>query len=287
MNSHDVHALGRHIATFAGRAPSVHNTQPWHFSLDGHLLHVYANPARRLLVSDPDGREMLVSCGAAIRFAELIAQQYVEQIKVTYFPNQVRRLHLATIELGGTLIRPTTPFTGIEETIDLRWSDRRPFGAPNRPALAYELAMVDERHTRCSVTLAEPETVALITAMGAQHQHAENAPEQHPVLVGARNGEGAEDQRDDEDVVEGEALLDDEAGQVEHAGVGAEVIPDPAAEEQGDADIERGEDEAAADADLVIAAVEHAEIEDEKRRHDADEQRPRDRGLAEKLGTEK
>jgi hypothetical protein len=170
MNSHDLHALGRHIATFAGRAPSVHNTQPWHFSLDGHLLHVYANPARRLLVSDPDGREMLVSCGTAIRFAELIAKQYVDRIDVTYFPNQVRRLHLATIELGGTIVRPAAPFTGIEETIGMRWSDRRPFDAPDRPSLAYQLAMVDDRYTRCSVTLAEPETVALITAMGAQHQ---------------------------------------------------------------------------------------------------------------------
>ncbi|WP_018178633.1 Acg family FMN-binding oxidoreductase [Jongsikchunia kroppenstedtii] len=169
MDRQDVHALGRHIATFAGRAPSVHNTQPWHFSLDGHLLHVYANPARRLLTSDPDGREMLISCGAAIRFAELVAEQYVDRVEVTYFPNQVRRLHLATIELGGTVVRPATPATGVEETIGARWSDRRPFDAPDRAAVADQLALVSKQYRRCSATIAGPDTVALIAAMGSQH----------------------------------------------------------------------------------------------------------------------
>ena len=36
----------------------------------------------------------------------------------------------------------------------------------------------------------------------AQHESAEDAVEEHPVLVGGRDGVGAEDQRPDEDVVE-------------------------------------------------------------------------------------
>ena len=52
------------IAT-AARAPSVHNTQPWRFRAGDGTIDLYADPRRRLHV-DKDGREMLISCGAAL-----------------------------------------------------------------------------------------------------------------------------------------------------------------------------------------------------------------------------
>jgi len=48
----------------------------------------------------------------------------------------------------------------------------------------------------------------------AHHQRAEDAPEEHAMLVHRRHAEVREDQRDDEDVVDAEAFLDDVAGQV-------------------------------------------------------------------------
>jgi hypothetical protein len=47
-------------------APSVHNTQPWRFSVRGSRLSLSADPDRRLGVADPEGREMLIGCGAAL-----------------------------------------------------------------------------------------------------------------------------------------------------------------------------------------------------------------------------
>lgn len=47
-------------------APSVHNTQPWWFSAGDRQISVYADSARRLPVADPAGREMMISCGAAV-----------------------------------------------------------------------------------------------------------------------------------------------------------------------------------------------------------------------------
>lgn len=47
-------------------APSVHNTQPWRFVADGQQISLYADAARGLPVADPDGREMMISCGAAL-----------------------------------------------------------------------------------------------------------------------------------------------------------------------------------------------------------------------------
>ncbi|WP_026403458.1 Acg family FMN-binding oxidoreductase [Actinomadura rifamycini] len=47
-------------------APSVHNTQPWRFGVRGARISVRADADRRLGVADPAGREMLISCGAAL-----------------------------------------------------------------------------------------------------------------------------------------------------------------------------------------------------------------------------
>jgi len=52
-------------------APSVHNTQPWLFSAGDREIRVYADARRQLLVADPGGREMMISCGAALFTARL------------------------------------------------------------------------------------------------------------------------------------------------------------------------------------------------------------------------
>jgi len=52
-------------------APSVHNTQPWWFTAGPGGLCLYADRARQLTAADPDGREMLISCGAALFTARL------------------------------------------------------------------------------------------------------------------------------------------------------------------------------------------------------------------------
>jgi hypothetical protein len=40
-------------------APSVHNTQPWHFTADGQQISLHADAGRQLHVTDPDGRDWL------------------------------------------------------------------------------------------------------------------------------------------------------------------------------------------------------------------------------------
>jgi nitroreductase len=56
----------RFVVDAAVHAPSVHNTQPWWFSHDEHQISVHADTERRLPVADPHGREMMISCGAAL-----------------------------------------------------------------------------------------------------------------------------------------------------------------------------------------------------------------------------
>src|SRR5215469_1782862 len=63
--------IARYVVGEAVWTPSVHNTQPWWFSVDSTGLCLYADPARQLAVADPAGREMLISCGAALFTARL------------------------------------------------------------------------------------------------------------------------------------------------------------------------------------------------------------------------
>lgn len=55
------------LAALANRAPSVHNTQPARWALDdeGRILLV-ADLSRQLLIGDPSGRDLGLSCGASL-----------------------------------------------------------------------------------------------------------------------------------------------------------------------------------------------------------------------------
>ncbi len=54
------------VVAMAGRAPSVHNTQPWRFAIHDSAIDLLADTSRLLPSIDPDGRELMISCGAAL-----------------------------------------------------------------------------------------------------------------------------------------------------------------------------------------------------------------------------
>src|SRR6266849_1955430 len=80
------------IAT-AARAPSVHNTQPWRFRAGQYVIELYADQRRKLRV-DPAGREMLISCGAALFGLRLAVRSlgYLPVVKLLPDPARLRLL---------------------------------------------------------------------------------------------------------------------------------------------------------------------------------------------------
>ena len=54
-------------------APSRHNAQPWLFDIEGRELRVYGDWRRTLRAADPDGRELVMACGAALHNVEVAA----------------------------------------------------------------------------------------------------------------------------------------------------------------------------------------------------------------------
>jgi hypothetical protein len=54
------------LIAWALLSPSPHNTQPWSWSVRGKVIELRGNYSRQLLVSDPDGRELMIGCGCAL-----------------------------------------------------------------------------------------------------------------------------------------------------------------------------------------------------------------------------
>ncbi|MFC4114240.1 Acg family FMN-binding oxidoreductase [Nonomuraea zeae] len=86
----------------AGRwAPSVHNTQPWTFALSGEEISLRADVGRKLAVSDAAGRELLISCGAALFTMRTAMRCEGYEPLVRVLPDPDRPALLATIKAGA------------------------------------------------------------------------------------------------------------------------------------------------------------------------------------------
>jgi hypothetical protein len=96
------------MLAIAARAPSVHNTQPWRFAVGPHAIDLYADPARKLS-QDRDGREMLISCGAALFGLRLAVRGLGHLPVVSLFPDRSKPSLLARVALG-----PAEPATEAE-----------------------------------------------------------------------------------------------------------------------------------------------------------------------------
>ncbi|WP_079320906.1 hypothetical protein [Microbispora sp. GKU 823] len=80
-------------------APSIHNTQPWTFGVSGDEICLRADPDRKLRVSDPTGRQMTISCGAALFNVRITLQVLGYEPEVRRFPDPERPLLLATVRV--------------------------------------------------------------------------------------------------------------------------------------------------------------------------------------------
>src|ERR1700752_422485 len=81
---HTAAEVASYVVGAAVWAPSVHNTQPWRFTAAGAEITLHADVSRHIRVDDPYGREMLISCGAALLTAKLALRSlgYVPETRV-------------------------------------------------------------------------------------------------------------------------------------------------------------------------------------------------------------
>ncbi|WP_432921998.1 Acg family FMN-binding oxidoreductase [Microbispora sp. CA-135349] len=80
-------------------APSIHNTQPWSFGVSGDEISLRADPDRKLRVSDPTGRQLMISCGAALFNVRITLLALGYEPEVRRIPDPERPLLLATVRV--------------------------------------------------------------------------------------------------------------------------------------------------------------------------------------------
>lgn len=94
-----------HLLEYAALAPSGHNSQPWRFQVFEDRIELYADRNRQLPIVDPQGREMTISCGAALFHLRVAMTYFGYADKTQLLPNPADPDHLATVQLG----EPVTP----------------------------------------------------------------------------------------------------------------------------------------------------------------------------------
>ena len=143
-----------YLITMAARAPSVHNTQPWRFRVGEDAIELYADP-RRKLHTDPLGREMLISCGAALFGLRLAIRSLGYQPLVELLPDPARLRLLARVRLSAG-----TPLSDTErrmlEAVPHRHTHRGPFADEPLPDGLLAALQHDALAEGATLALVEP-----------------------------------------------------------------------------------------------------------------------------------
>ncbi|WP_172798256.1 nitroreductase family protein [Mycobacterium sp. GA-1285] len=163
----------RTVLSLATRAPSVHNSQPWHWKIGQESLHLYADRSRHLPKTDADERDLMVSCGMALHHATVALAAVGWRAKVHRFPNPVDRNHLASLELSAS--EPSAADVALAAAIPQRRTDRRHYSA--WPVSLADIATIGVRIARMGIVMRRVEVSIDIKAIVAEavwrHAHDE------------------------------------------------------------------------------------------------------------------
>jgi len=84
----------------ACRAPSLHNSQPWRWILEGNRLQLFVKLDRVVRRTDRSGREALISGGVVLDHLRVAMAAAGWRATVERFPNPNNLLHLASIDFS-------------------------------------------------------------------------------------------------------------------------------------------------------------------------------------------
>lgn len=111
--------LALSLLDLAVRAPSSHNTQPWVFRFHSDGVELLADRTRALPVNDPDDRELVVSCGAALFHLRIAALHLGLSAKTTPLPDERDPDLLARVELAPAAQGPGPVAQWVVRTFDM------------------------------------------------------------------------------------------------------------------------------------------------------------------------
>jgi hypothetical protein len=127
-------------------------------------LHLYSDANRQLPNTDPDGRDLILSCGAALNHCVVAFAAVGWQAKVTRLPNPADPNHLAAIELSRSTADPVD--IALAAAIPRRRTDRRHYSS--WPVPVGDTALMAARAARNGVTLCQVEDTDKLHKIVAQ-----------------------------------------------------------------------------------------------------------------------
>jgi nitroreductase len=107
------------LLNYAFLDPSIHNTQPWVFKIIDDAIELYLDKASVLATADPNYRESIVGCGAALFNLRIAIRYFGYRDIVEVFPEPYSPNLLARISFGSKRI------VQLEETFLFRAISKR------------------------------------------------------------------------------------------------------------------------------------------------------------------
>jgi hypothetical protein len=132
LSTHPHRSTVRAAVALANRAPSVHNSQPWRWRVGPSTVHLFADPDRALPATDPEGRDLRLSCGAALHHLRVALAAAGLAARVHLLPDPAHPDHLASLQLHPQA--PSDDDLALAAAIERRRSDRRVFSTWPVPA---------------------------------------------------------------------------------------------------------------------------------------------------------
>lgn len=165
MNAHfpDREAI-RTVLTLAGRAPSIYNSQPWRWQVSDDALNLFVDPDLQLPGADPDGREQILSCGAALNHCVIALASQGWRARVHRLPDPDNPDHLARIEVCCCDVDQVDVM--LAAAIPRRRTDRRIYSS--WPVPDGDIALMGARAARSGVMLRRIDPVDKLNKIVAQ-----------------------------------------------------------------------------------------------------------------------
>lgn len=179
-------------AVTAQRAPSIFNTQPWHWNIHDETADLRADRARQLHTVDADGRMMTLSCGVALHHARVALAGTGHVAAVSRLPDAQDPDLLATLRVAE--FAPASPETvRLHQAIALRRTDRRPFSDQPVPEAALERLRAAAEREGAHLHLLTAEQVVLLTVAASHAAEVELADPGYRAELGAWTRQSAAD----------------------------------------------------------------------------------------------
>ncbi|RRO14100.1 hypothetical protein EIL87_20280 [Saccharopolyspora rhizosphaerae] len=162
------------IARAVNRAPSVHNTQPWSLSVHDRVVELHQRGDIAPSQYDPEGRDRLISCGAALTNLVLAIRKLGWRAELAFGEDPRQLVSVA----GSTRLLPSEAELQRYEAIAHRASHRRPFDSrpvsgPDEEALLSAAECLPSLRARWITGSEEALHLARLLTYAARVQHAD------------------------------------------------------------------------------------------------------------------